>query len=464
VMRRTSALFAVAFVLFGLYASPACALTGFVDESTFRAFDPFAVDVYVQFLNDILSQVQAGYLSYYTYNPAYFGQGSFPIRDARASGFTVPSQTFGYNELTAYTFNGNDLILGGSYELIGMDFDFSFDAMGFFLTDPVDHSAYFNGGEYITRATLDSTSAATVLQTGLRGINDVFIGYINDVTGFNGLWAGWYRGGGIALAQTTRSVDYFGVANSVYHFLSPAAYIGTGGDPHMISRSTSSEMSGVRAGDIVNLIDNAHVSVNAAIREFTFLPESMRDNNYMGTVAVQLAGGERVLVEAFETEEGVPAYSVSFNGQELAEGAVVDQEAFRVQYDRYERLDGAHGHSWFEEQFPFQQHGAIVRVWVYGEVVVDVSLTAKDHFVDWRHAQPVVHERAGAFLNVNMRDLKQNAETAGLLREVDGVHKRKLMRERAVEAGMQLEERDIDVDFEAVVRSVVDAHRVDSLF
>ena len=212
-------------------------------------------------------------------------------------------------------------------------------------------------------------------------------------------------------------------------------------------------MNNLLSGDIVNLIDSPHVSVNAAIREFSFLPASMRENNYFGTVAAQLASGDRVLVEAFEASNGVPAFTVSLNGEELEEGALVETEAFRVQYDRYAMLDGANGASWFEEQFPFQQHTAIVRVWVYGEIVVDVSLTIKDHFVDWHQASPVVYEQTGAFLNVNMRDLQQVSDTAALLHVVDLVHQRKLMRERAVKAGQQLEARDVDVDFKSSVTS-----------
>jgi hypothetical protein len=221
-------------------------------------------------------------------------------------------------------------------------------------------------------------------------------------------------------------------------------------------------MTNVMAGDIVNLVDSVQLSVNAAVREFTFLPDSMRENNYFGTVAALLATGELLVVEAFEVE-GVPTFSVELDGIQLEEGSLVQQATFRVQYDAYENLDGASGDSWFAKTFPFQQHNAIVRVWVFDELVVDVSLSSKDHFVDWHHASPVVHEEEGAFLNVNMRDLRQEAPTGGLLRAIDSVHQRKLTRQRAIDAGEPLA-RDVDVDFKAEVHRVVDAHRVESLF
>jgi hypothetical protein len=222
-------------------------------------------------------------------------------------------------------------------------------------------------------------------------------------------------------------------------------------------------MSNLLSGDIVNLIDSPHVSVNAAIREFSFLPASMRENNYFGTVAAQLASGERLLVQALEDEAGLASFAVELDGAALAPGSRVEAGAFLVQYDAYERLDGAHGQSWFAEHFPFQQHAAIVRVWIYGEVVVDVSLSSKENFVDWHQAQPQVYSQQGAFLNVNTRDLRQGATTTGLLRAIDAVHKRRLVHERALDAG-QPSARALDVDFDAEVRSTVDAHRVETLF
>lgn len=128
------------------------------------------------------------------------------------------------------TVNGVDIIVTPSLALGGIQLP-SIEAMGFFLLDTIDHNSYEGGqGEYITRVVQDSNASYNRFDFDFKGVNDVFIGYVKDVTGFQGLWAGWYRNDG----QAARSANYQGTYNGFNHILVPAAYVGGGGDPHLV--------------------------------------------------------------------------------------------------------------------------------------------------------------------------------------------------------------------------------------
>lgn len=241
-MRHVSILLVFTIVV-GLCAARASATTGFATEGQFRSFDPFAVDVYVQFLTDLMAPVGIGYTSYYSYNQAIFAEGGFPIRAAYASELRVPTLTSVNDQLGAVTADGFDRIIAPPYGLIGLLFPGGFNALGFFLTDTVPHNRNpYIYGEYITRGIQTSSGFVSLFSFDFQGVDDVFIGYINDVTGFQGLWAGWYRDKYGITDKDVRSADYIGSYNGVSHFLAPAAYVGAGGDPHMVT--SPSQLSG----------------------------------------------------------------------------------------------------------------------------------------------------------------------------------------------------------------------------
>ena len=61
-------------------------------------------------------------------------------------------------------------------------------------------------------------------------------------------------------------------------------------------------MSHVRAGERFTLIDHESLRMTGEVREFEFLPSSMRENNFFGATAVELENGDRIVVRAFEDE------------------------------------------------------------------------------------------------------------------------------------------------------------------
>lgn len=181
-------------------------------------------------------------------------------------------------------------------------------------------------------------------------------------------------------------------------------------------------MSIARVGDIFQLVDHPEVEVNAAIRDFDFLPASMKENNFFGTVGIQLSNGDRLVISAFE-EDGQAQYSVVHNDRDLTEGSSVHGQGYSVLFGQFEDFPlSGQKESFFQREFPFQKHNAYVRVLVPHQIVIDVSLSSNDHFVDWRRSEPLVIEQTGAFLNINTRDLISPAPTGGLLARIAQVH------------------------------------------
>jgi hypothetical protein len=232
-MPRTAALLVCLCIVVSLCIVPAEALTGFVTEAQMRAFDPFAVDVFVEFLAPLYAAALFGETGYYAYNPAYMAEGGFPLVGATVSSFFDVNSVADASVL-GDTINGQDTVATIGDSLIGVEFP-DWAAIGFFLTDVAPHDSYGGGGEYITRAVRRSNSALSRFNyDNFKGVDDVFIGYINDVMGFQGLWAGWYR----PVPIESRSVDTRAIYNAAGHFLAPSAYVGAGGDPHMVNSLT----------------------------------------------------------------------------------------------------------------------------------------------------------------------------------------------------------------------------------